>query len=49
MSELALNVTYHLPQSRVSNALTHVRLNTINGVLGLWVSHYLSHLVCVTI
>ena len=30
---LVISVTYHMPQNRVSNILTHVTLNTMNGVV----------------
>jgi hypothetical protein len=29
---LVINITYHMPQNRVSNTITHVIGNTINGV-----------------
>ena len=29
---LVISVTYDIPQHRVSNTITHVTLNTINGV-----------------
>ena len=39
MELLSISVTYHMPQNRVSDAIMHVTLNTMNGVL------YLIHLV----
>ena len=33
MMLLIINVTYHTPQSRVSDTITHVTLNSINGVV----------------
>ena len=30
---LIINVTYHTPQNRVSDNITHVTLNIINGAI----------------
>ena len=36
-----INVTYHLPQTRVSDIVTHVTLYTLNNVLQLKVWFYI--------
>ena len=33
---LIINVTWHMPQDRVSDTITHVTLNSVNGVVGNW-------------
>ena len=44
MKLLIINVTQNMPQNRVSDTITHVTLNTMNGGVRVYDCHLLNHL-----